>query len=41
MGKKVLVNVYVRPEVYDMIEATRGETPRSTYISKVIEKALS
>ncbi len=41
MCKKFLLNVYVKPEVYTMIEETRGETPRSTYLSKVIEKALN
>ena len=40
IGKKVLVNVYLKPEVYQRIEGTRGETARSTYLSKVIEKAL-
>lgn len=38
MGNKVIVNVYVTPEVYDRIEVTRGEIPRSTFLSKLIEK---
>jgi hypothetical protein len=41
MGKKVLVNVYVKREVYDRIEVTRGENSRSTYISKIIDEVLS
>ncbi len=40
MGKKVLVNVYLKPEVYSRIEVTRGEIARSTYLSKVIEKPI-
>jgi hypothetical protein len=40
MGNKILVNVYVTPEVYGRIEITRGETPRSTFLSKVIENAV-
>ncbi len=41
MGKKVLVNVYVQPDVYSRIEATRGETARSKFLSKIIEKAIN
>jgi hypothetical protein len=40
MGKKVCMNIYVKPEVFDRIEVTRGETPRSTFLSKIIEKTL-
>jgi hypothetical protein len=40
MVKKVKIEVYMLPEILEMLEAKRGLVPRSTYVEDLIKKAL-
>lgn len=41
MGKKINLNVYVTPEVFQAVERKRGLIPRSTYVEHLLVDVLS
>lgn len=41
MCKKINLNVYVTPEVFQAVERKRGLIPRSTYVEHLLVDVLS